>query len=164
MRKRSFSKGPVQRALIPLLGVLLVGCNSNPFRSSSAPAVTATPNVAVSSAELEGNWGLASFHRETDRRRTEAQAKAACGNPYVIGKGANGGVVMHLADQAQPQEIFLKVAGDGNVFLGPRGAAGMKQDRQVTSFAGGVLTTQWVDPGAQERFGTMVFVRCSAPA
>ena len=66
----------------------LAGCNSI---GSSAPTVAAVPNVAVTAVELEGGWGLASYRNEADRPRTEAEAKGACGNPYVIGKGANGG-------------------------------------------------------------------------
>jgi hypothetical protein len=147
-----------------VLASMLAGCNSGPMFGSSAPSIAATPNVAVTTVDLEGNWGLASYHTETDRPRTEAEAKSACGNPYQIGKGANGGVVMHLADQAQPQEVFLKVASDGRVFLGPRGPAGTKQDRVVVSFENQVLVTEWIDAGARERYGTMLFVRCSAPA
>jgi hypothetical protein len=155
------SKSLVQKAVIPLLGIALASCNSI---GSSSPAITATPNVAVTSTELEGSWGLASYRNEADKPRTEAEAKGACGNPYVIGKGANGGVMMHLADQTQPQEVFLKVGADGNVFIGPRGPAGVKQDRHITSFAGGVLIAEWMDPSAKERYGTMLFVRCAAPA
>jgi hypothetical protein len=147
-----------------LLAGMLAGCNSGTMSGSSAPSIAATPNIAVTAVELEGNWGLASYHTEADRARTEAEAKSACGNPYQIGKGANGGVVMHLADQPQPQEVFLKVASDGRVFLGPRGPAGTKQDRVIVSFENQVLVTEWMDAGARERYGTMLFVRCSAPA
>ena len=28
-------------------------------------------------------------------------------------------------------------------------------------FQGGVLITDWLDPGAKERYGTMLFVRCA---
>jgi hypothetical protein len=160
MRKRLVSTGLALRTLLPLLGAaVLAGCNSSPFHSA-APAVTATPNVAVTTTELEGNWGLASYRNEADRPRTEKEAKSACGNPYVVAKGPTGGVMMHLADQTEPQEVFLKVGADGNVFVGPKGPAGVKQDRHITAFSGGVLTADWMDPSAKERYGTMVFVRC----
>jgi hypothetical protein len=160
MRKRLVSTGLALRTLLPLLGAAaLVGCNSSPFHSA-APAVTATPNVAVTTTELEGNWGLASYRNEADRPRTEKEAKSACGNPYVVARGPTGGVMMHLADQTEPQEVFLKVGADGNVFVGPKGPAGVKQDRHITAFSGGVLTADWMDPSAKERYGTMVFVRC----
>ena len=58
----------------------------------------------------------------------------------------------------------MKVASDGRVFLGPRGPAAVKQDRLIASFGGGVLISEWMDPSAKERYGTMLFVRCSAPA
>ena len=28
-------------------------------------------------------------------------------------------------------------------------------------FQGGVLITEWLDPSARERYGTMLFVRCA---
>jgi len=152
-------------ALVVLTGAL-AGCNSNSgsLFGSSAPTASATPAVAVTVTDLAGNWGLASYRNEADKPRTEAEAKVACGNPYQIGKGSNGGVVIHLADQTQPTEVFLKVASDGRVFLGPRGDPGSKQDRLILSYANNVLVTEWMDAGARERYGTMLFVRCSAPA
>jgi hypothetical protein len=72
--------------------------------------------------------------------------------------------MMYLADQAQASEVFLKVGADGNVFIGPKGPAGVKQDRHVISFTNGVLVADWMDPSAKERYGTMLLVRCAAPA
>jgi hypothetical protein len=145
------------------LAMSLAACNSSPF-SRSAPAVAAAPNVAISITDLPGSWGLASYQTEADKARTEAEAKAACSNPYPIGQGSNGGVQMYLADQSEPSEVFLKVASDGRTFLGPQGPAGIQPDRLIVSYDNGVLVTEWVDPGARQRYGTMVFVRCSAPA
>ena len=90
-----------------------------------------------------------------------AEAKSACGNPYKITQGPNGGVMMYLADQNKPAEVFVKQTPDGRSFIGPRGAPGMPQDRVVTFYEGGVLITVWLDKSAQERYGTMVFVKCS---
>lgn len=127
------------------------------------PAVVIPPGppVAVDVALLPGKWGLASYRDEKDRARTEAEAKRACGNPYVVAGGAQGGVLMHLPDQAQPTEVFIKTSPDGRSFIGPRGAPGMIQDRVVMYFQGGVLITEWLDPSARERYGTMLFVRCA---
>jgi hypothetical protein len=119
------------------------------------------PPVAVDIAVLPGKWGLASYRDEKDRARTEAEAKRACGNAYVIAQGSQGGVLMHLPDQAQPTEVFVKTAPSGQSLIGPRGPVGMPQDRVVMYFQGGVLITQWLDPGARERYGTMLFVRCA---
>lgn len=119
------------------------------------------PPVAVEAASLPGRWGLASFHRPEDRTRTEAEARRACGNPYMIAAGPQGGVMMHLPDQNQPSEVFVKVSPDGRSFIGPRGAPGMIQDRVVMYYQNGVLITDWLDPGARERYGTMLLVRCS---
>lgn len=144
-----------------LAGLVVAGCTTTDFAPSGPPA---PPKVAISVAELPGNWGLASYRTEADQARTEKEARAACGNPYVIGAGSNGGVVMHLPDQANPTEVFIKVAHDGNVYIGPRGAAGQKADRLVVSFSNGILISDWVDPSARERYGTMLFVRCAKQA
>lgn len=152
---------PIQIIASAFLASSLTGCSSGGKLESPTPN-TYAPLVAVTAAELEGNWGLASFRNEADRMRTEGEAKSACSNPYSIRKGNSGGVVMHLADQTQPQELYLKSAESGQVFLGPKGDPGMQQDRLIVSFADGVLVARWVDAGTAERFGTMVFVRCSA--
>ncbi|OCC03459.1 hypothetical protein BA190_18465 [Labrys sp. WJW] len=147
----------VRMGLLVSCAALLAGCGT-----SSAPTpVVATPTVAVTSEELVGKWGLASYREETDKVRTEAAAKAACTNPYVIGKGAQGGVTMHLADQATPQEVYLKTASDGGVYIGPQGKPGERADRQILSYDKGVMVTRWVDPGVAKRYGTMMFVRCA---
>ncbi|HMN87558.1 MAG TPA: hypothetical protein PKA74_16450 [Bauldia sp.] len=159
------SRGPGVRAgslpILALLGTILSACTTaNLTPPTQEPP--AQPLVAITLADLPGNWGLASYRAEADRARTEKEAKSACSNPYVIGTGPNGGVTMYLADQAQPSEVFIKVARNGQVFIGPRGPAGMPQDRVVVSFDNGnVLVSDWVDPGARERYGTMVFVRCA---
>ena len=152
--------------LAPLLFVAalaLSGCNSAP-RATAPTSVQIqinAPPVSVPAAELPGNWGFASYHIDTDRDRTVVQARGACSNPYEIGAGSNGGVIMYLADQNQPSELFVKVDSLGRSFIGPKGPPGLAQDRVVLSFDSGVLITDWLDPSAKERFGTMVFARCA---
>lgn len=146
------------------LALALAACSTTTVPTvPTQPAVVIPPGppVAVDVAALPGRWGLASYRDEKDRARTEAEAKRACGNPYVIANGAQGGVLMHLPDQAQPTEVFIKTSPDGRSFIGPRGAPGMIQDRVVMYFQGGVLITEWLDPSARERYGTMLFVRCA---
>ena len=144
-------------------GALLAACNtaSNLGLEGPAPIAVAAPPVPVDVATLPGNWGLASYHEEKDKDRTITAAKAACSNPYKIGKGPNGGVIMHLADQAQPTELFVKTSSDGRTFIGPRGAPGVIQDRVVMFYQNGVLITEWLDKSARDRYGTMVLVKCA---
>jgi hypothetical protein len=142
--------------------LLMAACRSGGGGSTTAPQPEAVPVVTLSAADLPGSWGLASYRAEADQPRTEAEAKGACGNPYKIEAGANGGVMMHLADQSTPSEVFVKNDSSGRVFIGPAGPPAVQQDRQVMSFEGGVLVAEWLDPGVRERFGTMVFVRCGA--
>lgn len=149
------SVGILVAASLPLLG----GCSSVMAPSAPAPAPA---QVSITADELVGKWGLAAYRVETDLARTQAEAKRACSNPYIIGKGATGGVTMHLADQPVAQEVILKSGADGRVYIGPQNKPpGDRLDRQVLSYGDGVLVAQWVDPAVATRYGTMVFVRCS---
>lgn len=129
--------------------------------STPAPVLQA-PTVAIVTTDLLGKWGLASYRVDTDLERTKGEAKAACANPYVVTQGPSGGAMMYLADQSTASEVFLKSAPDGRVYIGPEGKPGDKRDRLVVSHQSGILVTQWVDPDAASRYGTLVFVRCTA--
>jgi hypothetical protein len=155
----SQAKGLFAACHLVLVSGALLACSSGTKLNNSSPS-TFPPSTALTAVELEGTWGLASFRTEADRARTQAEAKSACNNPYKIARGNNGGVIMHLADQSQPQELYVKSDENGQMFIGPKGNPGMRQDRRIISFENNVLETQWVDPGTAERFGTMVFVRC----
>jgi hypothetical protein len=130
-----------------------------------APADAAVPAagpVNVTAEELVGAWGLAAYREEDDLARTEVEAKNACSNPYVIGRGAAGGVVMHLADQAEPTELAIKQTG-GRTFIGPpTEPAGTLRDREITTFRGDLFVTKWTDPSVAERYGVMVYARCGS--
>ncbi len=160
---------PSQRILVFLTilvaGVIgLAACSTTDIAGTTtvvALPIPPGPPVVVDIALLPGRYGLASYRDEKDRARTEAEARRACGNPYVVAAGPQGGVLMHLPDQAQPTEVFIKTTADGRSLIGPRGAIGLPQDRVVMYFQGGMLITEWLDPGARERYGTMLFVRCA---
>jgi hypothetical protein len=154
-------------------GLLLAGCGTFSLpsfgpSSESPPPMEAPPAAAMpsrySAEEVVGRWGLASYHREADRWRTEAQARSQCRNPYIIARGPGGGVMMHLADQRQPSELRLKGGPGGKNYIGPDGDAGGAQDREILSFDGRVLVTRYVDPDAGNRYGNMVYVRCGPRA
>ena len=156
--------------LIPtMLGLALAGCAGsmpNPFSSPPAeqpppPPVTPTLPPAFPPQDIVGRWGLAAYHREEDRGRTEAAAVNSCRQPYIIVLGPTGGVMMHLADQATPTELRLKGAPGGKTYIGPaEDPPGSAQDREVVLFDGRVLILRWMDPEVQGRYGTMVYVRC----
>ena len=158
-------------AIASALTILLAACSSMSLPSmSSNPAPDAEPGVGpempatIRSDEIVGRWGLASFQNPNDRARTEAAARGQCKQPYVIGAGQSGGVVMHLADQATPQELRLKGSPSGKNFIGPPGPAGGEQDREIVSFDGRVLITRFIDKDAATRYGNMVYVRCAPRA
>ncbi|MCA6120261.1 hypothetical protein J6524_36395 [Bradyrhizobium sp. WSM 1738] len=158
-------------AIASTLAILLAACGSMSLPSlSSSPPPEAEPGVApempatIRSDEIVGRWGLASFQNPNDRARTEAAARGQCKQPYVIGAGANGGVVMHLADQATPQELRLKGSPSGKNYIGPPGPAGGDQDREILSFDGRVMVTRFIEKDAAVRYGNMVYVRCAPRA
>ena len=120
---------PIWR-LASALTLLLGACGggfSLPSFVLAQPAPEAEPGVApempatIRADEIVGKWGLASFQNPADRARTEKEALAQCKQPYVIGAGTSGGVVMHLADQATPQELRLKGSPGGKNYIGPAG-------------------------------------------
>jgi len=156
-------------SVVAALSIFLGACSSFSL-SSPTPTVESQPGVepalpsTIRADELVGKWGLASYQNPNDRARTEAQAKAQCKQPYMIGAGTSGGVVMHLADQATPQELRLKGSRSGKNYIGPDGPPGAEQDREVISFDGRVLVTRFVDKDAATRYGNMVYVRCAPRA
>jgi hypothetical protein len=161
------------RCAAALIGALaLAGCASfqNPFQREAPPPPPAAPAVlptlppAFQPEEIVGRWGFASYHKEGDRARTEAAAKAQCNKPYVINRGSTGGVMMHLADDAKPSELRLKGAPGGKTYVGPDGPPASPQDREVVTFDGRVLVLRWMDPEVASRYGTGVYVRCGARA
>src|SRR5215210_2569627 len=96
-------------ALSGLLGaIMLSGCASQQISwgglggsSEPAPVVVAAAPLPASipAQDLVGRWGLAAYHKDEDRARTEAAARGQCRQPYNISRGARGGVIMHLPDQ-----------------------------------------------------------------
>lgn len=150
---------PGQFAAIALLAAGLAACAGDGFSPAPGSQPTATP-PAIPPAAIAGRWGLASYHREEDRARTEQQARAVCSNPYVIGLGPNGGVVMHLADEPQAQELAVKGISGNRTFVGPAGDPGGPQDREIISYDGQVMIMRWMDAEVAARYGTIVFARC----
>ena len=166
---RTVARLAAASALTVFLGACGGGMSLPSFSSSSSPPPT-EPGVApempasIRADEIVGRWGLASFQNPADRARTEAAARGQCKQPYVIGAGQSGGVVMHLADQATPQELRLKGSPSGKNYIGPSGPTPGEQDREIVSFDGRVLVTRFVDKDAAVRYGNMVYVRCAPRA
>ncbi|HEY6859327.1 MAG TPA: hypothetical protein VI358_06030 [Pseudolabrys sp.] len=150
--------------VLVLFALGLSGCATGPqVEQPAAPAVVPTLPPAFPPQDIVGRWGLAAYHKEEDRSRTEAAATGQCKQPYVITLGPNGGVMMHLADQATPTELRLKGAPGGKTYIGPpEDPPGSAQDREVVLFDGRILILRWMDSEIQGRYGTMVYVRCGA--
>jgi hypothetical protein len=140
--------------------------NQSPGPEATAPQPPPVPEMPASirSSEVVGRWGYASYHRPEDRARTEAAARAQCSHPFVIGQGPTGGVMMYPPDQTQMQEFWLKGSPGGKNYIGPHGAAGAPEDREVVSFDGRVMMLRYVDPEVSSRYGTGIYVRCAPRA
>ena len=159
-------------AIASVLTIFLGACSSmslpsltsNPTPEPSEPGMGPEMPATIRSDEIVGRWGLASYQNPNDRARTEAAARGQCKQPYVISAGTSGGVVMHLADQATPQELRLKGSPSGKNYIGPAGPTPGEQDREIVSFDGRVLVTRFVDKDAAVRYGNMVYVRCAPRA
>jgi hypothetical protein len=132
--------------------------------TTTAPVATEIP-PAIKPQEITGRWGLAAFHNPQDLKRTEAAARNGCRQPYNIGMGPGGGVIMHMPDKAQPEELRLKGGPGNKTYIGPGDEpAGGMQDREITSFDGRTMTVRFLDPEVAGRYGTQVFVRCAPRA
>ena len=152
-----------------LATLLLAGCASE-MSVSPGPEVAAVPPGAplpasIPAQDLVGRWGLAAYHKDEDRARTEAAARGQCRQPYNLSRGPRGGIIMHLADQSQPTELILKGGADGKNYIGlAEEPVPGQRDREIVSFDGRVLVTRFVDPEVSGRYGTSVYVRCGATA
>jgi hypothetical protein len=140
-----------------------IGLSSQPT-SAPEPGVAPEMPATIRADEIVGRWGLASYQNPNDRARTENAARGQCKQPYVIGAGTSGGVIMHLADEATPQELRLKGSPGGKNYIGPSGPSGGEKDREIVSFDGRVLVTRFLDKDAATRYGNMVYVRCAPRA
>jgi hypothetical protein len=165
MGNLQFSR-PTVAMVIALAGLALAACSTTPSPQVDAgPAVPAPELPAkVRASEIVGRWGYASFHEAKDRARTEANARGQCKQPFVIGQGPTGGVMMYLADSNQLQELRLKGSPGGRDYIGPAGETPGPQDREILSFDGRVMLLKYVDPEVDGRYGTGVFVRCAPRA
>jgi hypothetical protein len=167
MVRSGYLRAATNLGIAAALTIFLGACGSMSLTSPSAPPETyVAPDVpaTIRPDEIVGRWGLASYQNPNDRARTEAAARGQCKQPYVIGAGASGGVIMHLADQPTPQELRLKGSQSGKNYIGPPGPAGGNLDREIVSFDGRVLVTRFIDKDAAVRYGNMVYVRCGPHA
>ncbi len=163
-----FHRHSVAAVTVAVATVWLSACSSfnmnSPFSSTSAtapppPAAPAVP-PSLHAEDIVGRWGLASYHRDQDRARTEVAARGQCTQPYVINRSSTG-VMMLGHDNPQVQDMTIKGSAEGKTYIGPGADPGASDDREVVSFDGRVLILKWVDPEIAGRYGNMVLVRCS---
>jgi len=157
--------GRLLAAAAALCALPLGNCTSNPPppdpQAMAAPPPVPEMPASIRPEEVVGRWGYGSYHRDEDLVRTEAAARRQCGQPVVIDRGPNGGIMMYLADSAQLQELHLKGSPSGKNYVGPPGATGGPQDREVVSFDGRTMVLKWMDQDVAGRYGIGVYVRCA---
>jgi hypothetical protein len=158
-------------ALLGTAAVMLASCSStnstfsslNPFASApEAPPAAPLPPPSLRADEITGRWGLASYHRDADRPRTEAAARGQCNQPYIIERLASGGVLMLGHDNPATVDMAIKGSYENKTYIGPGPTPKGNDDREVVSFDGKTLVLKWVDQEVAGRYGIMVLVRCGA--
>src|SRR5271167_2800692 len=122
-RLRGWEETPMLRtrhmltaAVLATTAATLAACSStnnpfstNPFASSTpAPPATPLPPPSLRADEIVGRWGLASYHRDADRPRTEVAARGQCNQPYLIERSASGGVLMLGHDNPATIDMAIK--------------------------------------------------------
>jgi hypothetical protein len=157
-------RSPVIAAAIALAALGACSTTPSPQQEQVQPLPQPELPSRVRASEIVGRWGYAAYHKPEDRARTEANARGQCKQPYVIGQGPTGGVMMYLADSSQLQELRLKGSQSGKDYIGPPGETPGMQDREIVSFDGRVLVLRFVDPEVNGRYGTGVYVRCAPRA
>jgi hypothetical protein len=125
------------------------------------PGVLTERPTSFRREQLVGRWGVASYRDEKDRPRVVAQARSQCRLPYNIALGPTDGVMMHLADDSKIYELRLKGGSDGKTYLGTESPPGDSQDREVIALDQREMVLRFVDPDANSRYGTFIYVRCS---
>lgn len=145
-------------AVAGIVSLVMASCTLTSDGGPSSAAVEAP--AAFTRERLIGRWGIASFHSDKDRPRTEREARAQCGQPYTIAKGPTDGVMMHVADDPKLYELRLKGDAAGRTYLGFEAPPGDPQDREILSNTNSLMTMRFVDPDANRRYGTFVYVRC----
>src|SRR5262249_19638232 len=95
-----------------LFALGLAGCSTGGPQLNQPAAPTMGPALppAFPPQDIVGRWGLAAYHKEEDRARTEAAARGQCNQPYVITLGPSGGVMMHLRIRRRPQNCVCAAA------------------------------------------------------
>ena len=159
-------RSPVLATVVALSAMAMAACSTNQGGPPEAATPLPQPELPskVKASEVVGRWGYAAFHKPQDRARTEANARGQCKQPYVIGQGPTGGVMMYLADDKDLKELRLKGSQSGKDYIGPPGDTPGMQDREIVSFDGRVLVLKFVDPEVSGRYGTGVYVRCAPRA
>jgi hypothetical protein len=148
-------------------GLLLSACASQGPNTTMASAPASAPDIPprIRAEEITGRWGLAAYHKDADRPRTEAAARNQCKQPVVISMGPTGGVMMYPPDSSKLEELRMKGAPGNKTYIGAAGEpAGTGSDREVLSFDGRVMITKFPDPEINGRYGTSVYVRCAPRA
>lgn len=116
---------------------------------------------AQDASQFVGRWGFVSYWNEADQRRSFAQARGECGQPYAIARGPNGGVMLHGADAVEASELVLRESGGKRYFVPIAEPSPTNRNaREIVAQEANMFVTRYVDPNAHSRYGYKVYVRC----
>jgi hypothetical protein len=146
-----------------IIALALSGCASQGTGEIGSSQNFSMIPATIVADQIVGQWGVAAYHQEAAKKRTETIARSECKLPYVIKKGPAGGVIMHLADNPTPAELFLKGGPGGKNFIGPAGELSAS-DREVVSISANMFSLRWMDPEIAGRYGIMIYARCGKSA
>ena len=120
---REFGRVRVRALAAGSLVALAVGACAMTPTNDAAPRASVSAPASIQRQQIVGRWGIASFHTDKDRRRTEAEARGQCSQPYTIAVGPTDGVMMHVADDPKLYELRLKGDSAGRTYHRLRGSA-----------------------------------------
>lgn len=138
---------------IPLIASLCLGLIVASFETT-VRAQEIPPTEAIA-----GRWGMAAYFRPEDVSRAIAQARSACGNPFVIEATGRGTVLMHTVDGPQRRETRFGTR-NGLVVLGVVDEPDQRYDRVVQFNGADQFQWTWQAPDIANRLGINLFVRC----
>ena len=155
------SRLPLPHLTAAVIALTLTACTGSGIAPPPAQEAIASPSIRPD--DIIGRWGYAAYYNEADRPRIEAAARGQCGRPIEISRGPTGGVIMPVANQAQPQEVMIKGGPGGKNYIGPPGQTIGAQDNEIVSFDGRVLIVRTATSDPAGRMSS-VYVRCGPRA
>ena len=109
---------------------------------------------SIPAQDLVGRWGLAAYHKEEDRSRTEAAARGQCKQPWNTRRGPRGGVIMH--SPTSPSRLSSASRVDrrrGTPSAPARSPLAVRATVRSSRSSASSPITRFIDPEVSGRYG-----------